>query len=111
MYLISRSYQRTLAGCTMESIHFCRTTADIYADLLYDPNWVAKSDTQSSQTQYSSINKLFIQRLQAAEFHGASHIVSIEEKGPFKPYSVFSLDHQPEKPEKPIQTISPQLIA
>jgi hypothetical protein len=89
----------------MENIPFCRTMADIYADVLYDPNCVAKVDVQSSQTQYSSINKLFIQRLQAAELHAASHVVSVKDKCPFKPQSLFSLGRQ--QTEEP-KTISPR---
>lgn len=91
----------------MPNIPFCRTIADIQADVLYDPYWVAKLVTESSQTQSSSMDKLFSKRLQAAGSYAATHSNSVDDKDPFKPYSVFTVNRQ----QAPILTISPQRIA
>jgi hypothetical protein len=83
--------------------------ADIFADMLYDPNWVGSTElgVQWSQNLHFSVNKLFDQRLQAAHSDAALSIVSKEEKCPFKPESLLSYDS---KQIETSRTICPRYI-
>ncbi len=89
----------------MESFQINRTIANVFANVLYNPNNLvnANSGLQPQRKLLSSTNNLFHQRLQEAHQHVALSIVPVERKCPFKPGSAF----YPNKQTKAVQTIYP----